>query len=462
MADIMLPLGVAGAVPYVTVILLTVWLPNKKYSIYAGILTTILTVIGIFLSQPKSDMWIVWTNRSIAVFGIWIAVITTIYYRKSRIELEELNLELEKRVEEGTEEIKESNHLHSLISRNFPNGTINVLDKNLNYIFAEGQEFFRYGITSEKLVGHNYIQRLAEEIRVPAREKLIEALKGKTTSFEVEYKESFYRLQATPLFDSRKGIERILVVEINITKEKATELELQKTIAKEQELNELKTRFVSMASHEFRAPLGTILSSTNLLKKYKEVEKYDRMDRHIKRIKSSVHNLTGILNDFLSIDKLESGNISHQIQEFNLNELLTEVKDDMQEQAKEGQIIHLSCESDLDTISLDPNLIKNILINLLSNAIKYSEKNKEIFIKATVDIKSVEIEVKDEGIGIPEEDQKHMFERFFRAGNSTNIGGTGLGLNIVNKYLQLMNGTINFESKHNEGTSFKVEIPLQG
>ena len=237
-------------------------------------------------------------------------------------------------------------------------------------------------------------------------------------------------------------------------------LEIQKALEKEKELSELKSRFVSMASHEFRTPLSTILSSISLLSRYTETSQQDKRDKHINRIKSSVRNLTGILNDFLSLSKLEEGKIENQPSEFDIGELCPEVIDEIQGLLKDGQeIVHEGLGSPL-FVRWDKRLVKNILFNLLSNAIKYSDEGKKIFMKERLEEDFFLIDIVDQGIGIPDADQPYLFTRFFRAANATNIQGTGLGLNIVKRYIDLVGGSITFESQLNEGTIFTVCLPF--
>lgn len=240
-----------------------------------------------------------------------------------------------------------------------------------------------------------------------------------------------------------------------------SEKELRKALETEKELNQLKSRFVSMASHEFRTPLSTILSSADLIEVYTKDTQQEKREKHTNRIKSAVSNLTSILNDFLSLGKLEEGKIEVKTVEFNLNRFCTEVIDEFRSLLKPGQeLIHKTPTADI-WITLDKKLIRNILNNLISNAIKYSPEGKNIYCFIEVDEQAMSLEVKDEGIGIPEEEQQHLFTRFFRAHNVENIQGTGLGLNIVKRYVDLLDGAITFESKLNKGTTFSIQIPLK-
>lgn len=258
--------------------------------------------------------------------------------------------------------------------------------------------------------------------------------------------------RTSELFDAIKQLK-----ETN-NKQKQAEAEVRKALEKEKELNELKSRFVTIASHEFRTPLSTILSSVSLISKYNEMEEKEKIDKHILRIKSSVSNLTGILNDFLSLSKLEEGIISNNPSQFNLHSLAIEINEELTPALKNNQTILCKHNGEED-VYLDKNILKNILLNLLSNASKYSGEGT-IAIDMTINHKEINITVKDEGIGIPESDIPFLFTRFFRAHNAGNIQGTGLGLNIVKRYVELLEGNISVESKLGIGTTFKVSIPV--
>lgn len=240
---------------------------------------------------------------------------------------------------------------------------------------------------------------------------------------------------------------------------KNAEIKATSALVKEKELSELKSRFVSMASHEFRTPLSTILSSASLIDKYKTSETFDKRSRHVKKIKTSIGNLTHILNDFLSLSKLEEGKTDATYEAFNLIELVDEVLEEMSIILKKGQQIIRKLTGDDPVIMMDRKILKNILINLLSNSIKYSEEDKKITLEVLYSNDNTIIFVKDEGIGISAQDQKHLFQRFFRAANVLNIQGTGLGLNIVKKYVEQVSGEIEFKSELEVGTTFKITLP---
>lgn len=388
-----------------------------------------------------------------------MAMITDISIRKqAEKKLQELNSQLEELVEERTKELRKSENLYSAISRNFPKGTINVFDEHLDYVFVEGEDLYKAGITSERLVGTNYLKHLPLEIRSLIKTELSDVFKGQKKSLEVNIPKGSYLLNCVPLPDLDGEIRQILVVEQNITQQKKAEDEARNALKKEKELSELKSRFVSMASHEFRTPLSTILSSTDLIARYTSAVADEKRDKHLDRIRSNVKNLTAILNDFLSLSKLEEGKVNTVEEEILLCNFLRELADEMQEITKAGQKIMLECDKEI-TAYLDPQHLRTVLVNLISNAIKYSDENKQIGLRAELLANLIKIEVKDQGIGIPETEQERMFERFFRANNVTNIQGTGLGLNIVKRYVDLMQGNITFRSEEGAGSTFILEIP---
>lgn len=388
-----------------------------------------------------------------------VALVTDITERKTAKEkLNMLNQSLESMVEERTEKLKESQLLYRTISRNFPNGTINVFDKDLNYVFAEGQELFRYKLSSEALVGTSYLNRLPIDVRDEIGDRLKKVLEGHDSSFEIETRGLTYNLNAVGLRDSNQEISQILLVEQNITDQKIAQSNMQLALEKERELNELKSRFVSMASHEFRTPLSTILSSVNLLRKQQVIEEQERREKHLNRIRASVQNLTAILNDFLSLDKLEEGLVQVNVKKFSINLLLNDLVEEIEGLKKTGQTIVFE-EQDQCEVNADEQMLRNVMINLISNALKYSPEHSEVKVRCSNLKSTIEIAVIDSGIGIPKEEQEHLFGRFFRATNAFNIQGTGLGLHIVKRYVDLLNGDIRFESSPELGTTFIVSLP---
>lgn len=240
----------------------------------------------------------------------------------------------------------------------------------------------------------------------------------------------------------------------------ATRDELKKSLEKEKELNSLKSRFVSMTSHEFKTPLSSILSSASLISKYVTTEQEHDRARHVDRIKSSVNHLNGILIDFLSLTRIDEGHYTPVVTRFTLKDLMVDLQAEAEDLLKPDQ--ELVCLHEIGALEMnsDKNVIRNILYNLISNAIKYSDVGKKITCSIFSKGEEIEIVVTDEGMGIPPEDQKHIGSRFFRAANAINVPGTGLGLNIVQSYLNTLKGNLSFESHPGKGTTFTVQLPL--
>ncbi len=258
----------------------------------------------------------------------------------------------------------------------------------------------------------------------------------------------------------RKVSERTLQLQETMEQLSSSRDELTQALSKEKDLSDLKSRFVSMASHEFRTPLSTILSSASLLAKYTESDEQDKRNKHIDRIKSSVNNLTGILNEFLSIGKIEDGKIETNNINFNLKDLISATIAEMKAMCNFTRTFTYEHKGNAWCCT-DPSLVKNIILNLLSNAIKFTVENGEIKVLSSSGTDEISISISDNGIGISEQDQLHLFERFFRAKNAVNIQGTGLGLHIVAKYVELLEGKILWESKLEEGTTFNIQLPAQ-
>ncbi len=252
----------------------------------------------------------------------------------------------------------------------------------------------------------------------------------------------------------------MLVVIRNITDQKNLENNLIKALEREKELNVLKSQFVTMASHKFRTPLSTILSSVFLLENYTDADYELEKTAFFDKIKRSVHNLTALLNDYLSLGKLEEGKLKVTYTATDIKAFFDEFLQEIGSIKKVKQKIHFSHEGIECTVMTDKFLLKNILTNLLSNAIEYSPHDAEIQLSAELKKDTLKIKVTDQGIGIPENEQHQIFKRFYRGQNANNVEGTGLGLNIAKKYIRLLKGTIEFTSQLNKGTTFIAIIPV--
>jgi two-component system sensor kinase FixL len=305
----------------------------------------------------------------------------------------------------------------------------------------DGSRFpFRLGISEVQFLGRKIYAGFIHDIS--HQREAEERLKEYATHLEELVEERTQDLKAT-------------VEALQMAKE-----EVSFSLEKEKELGLLKSRFVSIASHEFRTPLTSVQLSVSLIEKYAEPFNNLNIAKHVHKIKSAVGNLTSILNDFLSLEKLESGKQEAAYHDFDLVVFSEAIAEEMQVLAKQNQNIIYQHTGTKSVIRLDQNLLRNCIVNLVNNAIKYSGENS--FIGFTTEINQHEciITVSDNGIGIPEADQRHLFEAFFRAHNTGTIPGTGLGLNIVARYTNLMNGKIDFKSEVNQGTLFTITFPM--
>lgn len=274
------------------------------------------------------------------------------------------------------------------------------------------------------------------------------------------------RLQAAnrSLTDCTAELERVQTAltacELIKAQSEQNALERTQLLTRERELNELKSNFVTLASHEFRTPMGTILSSASLIGRYNGAADGEKRERHVQQIKSAVNSLTGLLNDFLSLSQMEQETLYGSPYPLDIVTFCKEVIDDMQWVIKPGQRVIYYHHEGPTAVSIDGQMLKNILINLLVNASKYSAEEKEIELTTAVRSDQVLITVKDQGIGIPDIDKDKLFISFFRARNAIKVQGTGLGLYIVKRYVDLLGGTINFTSELDSGTIFTVALPL--
>ncbi|MDR3697408.1 PAS domain-containing sensor histidine kinase [Mucilaginibacter sp.] len=271
---------------------------------------------------------------------------------------------------------------------------------------------------------------------------------------KAEEEQQVYTAKLEAIVEERTGFLKNIVKTLEQAKD-----EVYNSLLKEKEVNQLKTQFVSVASHEFRTPLSSIQLSASLIEQYYDKLNRDKVLYHLNKIKSSVNYITAILNDFLSVERIESGKLKTELKEVDLNGLMDEIVMQMSLQAKPGQRINYIKDGFNENIMVDDNLLKHCVFNLISNAIKYSGEDGVVEVKTSKNEKQCIISVKDNGIGIPAEDQANLFEPFFRAGNIGTIQGTGLGLNIVKRYVELMHGEISFKSNE-KGTTFEISLPV--
>lgn len=392
-------------------------------------------------------------------------------------EIKRLNRELEGQLRRTKTEIIDYKHAldeSSIVAITDQKGMISYVNDN----FCKISKY-----SKEELVGQDHrIVNSGYHPKTFIRSLWTTIAKGKIWRGELKNKAkdgSYYWVDTTivPFLNDKGKPYQYLAIRSDITQRKLGEeliiqnneelekkvrertMELTEALGREKELNEMKSRFVSMASHEFRTPLSAILSSTSLIEHYPGEEQAEKRNKHIERIKSSVKNLTGLLDDFLSLEKLEQGKVEIKSLDYNLQEFVEDVIDEMDGMLKKkNQRITYLFKGETNVYQ-DKKILRNVLLNLISNAIKYSPENREIQVVVTVNKGQCLVSIKDEGIGIPQESQHKLFDKFFRADNAINIQGTGLGLNIVKRYMELLDGRIDFVSQENRGTTFTISFP---
>lgn len=478
---------------FIVAIIFTYFSDKRLYPLVAATLSAVAILLGIVVSGLYTDLFYLLNHLS-SLMGIVMALYFVLYI-----------LRVEKQKDAYTKQVS------SLI--NYATEGIILTNQKGTIILANPHAQELFGYQQEELIGHQIEMLLPDALR----QRHVEHVKGfhqkpsnrsmgagrdlfakrkDNSVFPVEISLSYYHSGNEAFVIAfiiditiRKQNERILsqkTEELEDVTRKVTQLnteleqkvqdrttmlretlvqlersknELAESLEKEKELGDLKSRFVSTVSHEFRTPLSTILSSAALIGKYVKEEEQDKRDRHVARIKESVKHMNTLLEDLLLLGKLEEGLTELKPETFNLQAFIDDLANEMQEIAKKDQTIVVQT-FELGEVTTDKRLLKNILINLISNAIKFSPENSQIHITISSNYGMFAIAVKDSGIGIPKEDRQHLFERFFRARSAHNIPGTGLGLHIVSKYLELMKGRIELESEPEKGSTFTIYIPL--
>ncbi len=449
---------ILGNVVYVAVAAVVMWFLTRKSAIlFIASWATLLLVIGyvyavIIPDQAGQSTFLM--NRVSAMVAIWFSAYFIVNYQKLQGEKERQREELEQqRLEE--ERLRSSQEMHEAIAQNFPGGWIGLLNENFIFQLVGGRGLLRIGLTATELVGKSF-QDLVPIANVNYH--LRELCDGSRKSLEVSIGKRTFEVNACN-FKVNKNKSWILFVAHDVTVLKETEVELINTLKKERELHEMKSRFITMASHEFRTPLSTIMTSASLLANYSGSRNDQAIEAHKSRIKNAVKLLTEILDDFLHFERLEQGNVNPYYEKIYLPDFLSELTERVEAMKLVSQKLVIP-KSQVTQFYCDRSFLKIMLSNLLSNAFKYSGAEGTVVLDCKAERGRLLFSVRDQGMGIPQEDQAFIFDRFFRGKNASNIQGTGLGLSIALMYAKMLKGTIDFRSDPIIETTFTLSLPL--
>ena len=479
----------------ITAILLTIFLKEDKYTIFFGIISVILVLLSYFYEHEGISAQRLIMQQMFSAVIMILTTIAVLYVKKLYRSMESDQLQMNALFEHATEGIILTNGKGEIIlvnpagERLFRYSREELLGKKVEALIPSRFHGHHSGYREQFGKSPSYRQ-MGHGRDLYARDKFgnefpvevsLSHYRQNNESFVIAFVVDITQRKESERHSSQqreqlekvsreirqlnseletKVRERTLILQEALQELEQSQKDLHEALNKEKELNEIKSRFVSMASHEFRTPLSSVLSSASLLGRYTKTEEQENRDRHIHRIKDSVKHLNDLLEDFLSLGKLEEGKVQTQTDWVQIKPFLDDVADEMKAILKKGQHIEVEMPDAVE-LKTDKKLLKNILINLIGNAIKFSPENAPITVAAYKQSGQLILSVKDEGMGISEEDQQHLFTSFFRGKNVTNIQGTGLGLHIVKRYVDLLQGTIDLRSELDRGTTLTVCIPTE-
>jgi signal transduction histidine kinase len=366
------------------------------------------------------------------------------------------------------QKLRQSEERYRTLAKNFPNGAVLLFDHQLRHTIADGTGLAPMNLSKETLEGQTLWDVFPSDIAQQLEPYYRTALNGQPDSVELSMSDRIYLFQFTPLTDRQGDCFAGMVTTQDITKYKRVEQDIRNALEKEKQLNELKSRFITMASHEFRTPLATILGSSEILRYFGQKCSEEKRLKHYTRIQSGVDQMTRLLDDVLMIGRAEAGRLPFQPIAIDIVAFCTNLTEELQLSIADKKTVAINLQfsppaiaGTTATIQADEQLLRQILTNLLSNAIKYSHPGNAIDFSIILEEGAAIFTVRDRGIGIPQEDIPHLFEQFHRAANVGTTQGTGLGLSIVKKSIELHGGSIQVSSVVNQGTTFSVTLPRQ-
>lgn len=343
---------------------------------------------------------------------------------------------------------------------------IRVLEADGTVAYASPSSKNVLGFSPEDLEGKNAFDFVHDDdfptAFAPFKASLDNPGETQISEYRFRHKDGSWRyLESKSKFSSTEpSLNGIVVNSRDITERKQAEEDILNALQKERELNELKSRFVSMVSHEIRNPLNGILSAAQILERYGEQWPKEKKQEFFQRIKTSVKQLTELLDDVLTIGRSEAKKLDFKPALINLEKFTRDLLEEIKLSTGSQHAIVFVPQGKCTSTYLDEKLLRHILINLLSNAIKYSPQGSTVNFDLVCQDGEVIFQIQDEGIGIPPEDQERLFESFHRAANVKSIPGTGLGLAIVKRCVDIQGGAIAVASEVGVGTTFTVTLPV--
>jgi PAS domain S-box-containing protein len=385
--------------------------------------------------------------------------------KKAERELENYKNHLEELVKERTNELETQYEFLRTLIDNIPNPVF-IKDKDFKYTDMNSAFERFFGNSRHGLIGKTHYDLLPKKLADYLTEKDEKLLKEPGHQFyEVALQNAkgiltpviFYKSTFT---DTNGNILGIIGLFVDISNRKKMEEQINEALEKERELNEIKNNFLSLVSHEFRTPLTSILSSADLLELYGRTWEKDKYYKYVEQIQRAVDEMSKMLDDVSTLNKADRGKILFNPADIDLYHFACDLIEQIRTFTQSNQEAVFDYRADDTIYHLDEKLLRQILMNLLTNAIKYSPDGGKIYLNVKSDKKFLIFKVKDQGMGISNSDKEKLFDPFFRSSEIQNISGSGLGLSIVQKALELHGGTIKVESELGKGSTFTVKIPI--
>ncbi|MBN8677121.1 MAG: PAS domain S-box protein [Chitinophagales bacterium] len=483
-ADLLLPRQIDIAFAYLLAHFLAIYFREKSDVLLLAVVTTTLTIIGAVVKPQEIPLEQMWLQRLPPIISFWAAAFFVVRFITMKEQEARQEEQFKALFQYATSGILLANHKGTIIMANpamealFGYQAGELIDRQVEVLIpnriadkhkAHREHYHQSPRARSMGIGLQLNGKKKDGTELPVEVSLSPFQRPEgmfviafvvDNTYRKNYENSILqqKQELALLSDALQELNESLESKVadRTAKLEQAKNDLASALEKERELGELKSRFVSMASHEFRTPLTSVLSSAGLAAQYAERMDFPNVKKHTDRIKNAVNGLNSILTEFLSLGRLEDGRVAVSATQSNMKDCVKEVHDGLKNLFKSGQTFDHIHEGPEEVV-MDCNLGKNILINLISNAIKYSPENAPILVETSVQGSSVRISVTDKGMGIPEPEQKHLFDRFFRASNAANTTqGTGLGLYIVQRYAEMMGGQVGFRSKTEEGSTFWV------